>query len=254
MEERARAGLVGSSRNILLRGLSPADQALLEPHAEPLLLACGGTLLAPDEPLDAVYFPGTALLSIERPGPGHATEVALVGREGLVGWPALLGATHAHHAAVGRIAPGTLLKVRLVPLRAACARSPTLLAALLRFVHVVMMQMAHALATAVDCPLDQRLARWLLMRHDRVGGDVLAVQHDEIAGSLGVRRASVTDRLHRLEGERLIRCNRGRIAVRDRSALQAFAGQAYGPTESQYSLLIAPFGKGGPAAAGGAAP
>lgn len=91
--------------------------------------------------------------------------------------------------------------------------------------------------------LDLRLARWLLMRHDRSGRDILFVRHEEIAGNLNVRRASITDRLHLLEGDRLIRCNRGKIAIRDRMALETFAGDSYGRTEEHYRDLIAPFGK-----------
>ena len=104
--------------------------------------------------------------------------------------------------------------------------------------------MARAITSSLQHPVEQRVARWLLMRHDRVGGDILAVHHDDIAGSMNVRRASVTDRLHLIEGERLIRCSRGRIAIRDRCGLEALAGEAYGAAEAQYRLLIAPFGKG----------
>jgi len=113
----------------------------------------------------------------------------------------------------------------------------------MQFVHFVIVQMAHTITSHIHDPLDQRLARLLLMRHDRMQGDVLFVHHEEIAAGLNVRRASVTDRLHVLEGERLIRCNRGKIAIRDRIALEEFAGEAYGPSEAHYRALIAPFGK-----------
>ena len=244
----ARSCVVRSSRNIVLACLSPGDQALLEPHVEPLSLDRGHVLVGPDDPLDAVFFPDTALLSIdEAVAPGRWVEIALVGREGMIGWPALLGSARSGHAAVVRMREGSVLRVALAPLRAACHRSPSLWNALLRFVHMVIVQMAYAISAHLQHPLEQRLARWVLMRHDRVGGDVLLVQHNEIADCLNVRRASITDRLHRLEGERLIRCNRGRVVVRDRPALERFAGCAYGGAEAQYRALIAPFGKSEPA-------
>lgn len=241
---------VVSSGNILLRGLARADQALLEPHAEAVCAPRGATLFRAEERIDAVYFPGTAVLALHEGAAGDPpVEVGLVGREGLLGWPALLGCERPGHAAVVQMSPAHLLRVAVGPLREACRRSPTLGPALLRFVQVVIAQMARAIASHVRDPLDQRLARWLLMRHDRVGGDVLLAQHDEIAHSLAVRRASVTDRLHVIEGETLIRCKRGRILVRDRAGLEMFAGDAYGGAEAQYRALIAPFGKTVPAPA-----
>jgi DNA-binding transcriptional regulator YhcF (GntR family) len=79
------------------------------------------------------------------------------------------------------------------------------------------------------------------MAHDRVEGDDLVVTHSEIAVMLGIRRASVTDALHVLEGDRLIRANRGHITILDRDALRSRAGTTYGFAEEEYSRLIAPF-------------
>lgn len=235
---------IASSGNILLRRLGRADQALLEPHAEKIAVTPGDVLLDPASRLDAVYFPDTALLSLEEAvGDGRRLEIGLVGREGLLGWPALLGGGRSSHLAVARMRAGTLLRIGAEPLRAACARSASLWGALLHFVDTIIVQMGQAIAANLQATLDRRLARFLLMRHDRVGGDLLVLQHDEIAASLHVRRASVTDRLHLLEGDRLIRCNRGRVLIRDRAGLELFAGDAYGVAEARYRALIAPFGK-----------
>ncbi len=94
-----------------------------------------------------------------------------------------------------------------------------------------------ALSNAVHS-IDERLARWLLMCHDRVDGDEIALTHEFISLMLAVRRPSVTTALHVLEGYKLIRSERGRITIRDRQALETFAGDAYGKPEQEYSRLI----------------
>ncbi len=236
--------LVRSSQNILLRQLSAADQMLLEPVIEEVFVECGVSLIRSGDPLDALYFPDLALVALEEEiGDGRRLEVGVVGLEGLLGWPLLLGTDSTAHTATVRMKPGRLLCLGIEAARAACAQSATLAAALLRYVGMVLAQMASSVAANLQHALEQRLARFLLMRHDRIGGDLLPLQHQEIADSLNARRASITDRLHVLQGERLIRCNRGRILIRDREALERFAGQAYGSAEARYRALIAPFGK-----------
>jgi CRP-like cAMP-binding protein len=91
-------------------------------------------------------------------------------------------------------------------------------------------------------PVDERLARWLLMCHDRWDGDVLPLTHEFMAVMLAVRRPSVTTALHVLEGNRFIRAERGCVTIRDRSALEEFAGDSYGPPEREYERLIGPLG------------
>lgn len=239
-----QAERVRSSRNILLGQLAPSDRALLEPHLEAMPVACGMTMIRPADPLDALFFPDDALLALE--GGTHDSrrmEIGVVGNEGMLGWPLLLGSDRSPHAAIVQMRSGTVHRIARQPLENACRRSTTLLVQLLQFVDTIIMQMGQAIASHLHDTLDRRLARFLLMRHDRVTGDVLLLHHDEMAISLHVRRASITDQLHVLEGERLIRCRRGRVTVRDRPGLEAFAGEAYGGAEARYRALIAPFGK-----------
>ncbi len=82
------------------------------------------------------------------------------------------------------------------------------------------------------------------MNHDRLDGDEIVLTHEQLGVMLGVRRATVTDTLHILEGEHLIRSLRGRIVILDRPGLVDFAGHVYGAAEEAYSRLIAPFPKG----------
>ena len=89
-------------------------------------------------------------------------------------------------------------------------------------------------------PAEERLARWLLMYHDRQDGDDLSVTHEFLSIMLGVRRPTVTVAIHTLEGAGLIRARRGRIRVLSRTRLEEAAGQTYGPAEAEYERLIGP--------------
>jgi CRP-like cAMP-binding protein len=86
--------------------------------------------------------------------------------------------------------------------------------------------------------LDVRLARWLLMAHDRIGEDTLPLTHEFLSLMLGVRRPGVTQAIHALRGQGLISYRRGLITVEDRKGMQRKAGAAYGVPEAEYRRLI----------------
>lgn len=215
------------SGNLLLRRLRAEDRGALLPHLRQVALGRGTMVLRAAEPIERVLFPETGLLALEE-SVGHSrVEVAVVGREGLVGWPALLGCGHSDCDAVVQCESGQALAIAVEPLLAACRASMALWTSLLGFVQAIMQQMARTIATQKECSLEQRIARWILMRHDRIRGDQVVIRHDQIGDALNVRRASITDRLQILEGRGLIRCRRGRIIVRDRVMLGLSAGDTY---------------------------
>ena len=232
-----------AARNLLCRGIAGDALAVLGQHFRHGVIPRGTVLLAADARIDTLFFPESGVIAIETGAGADQVEIAVVGREGFVGWPALLGGMQAGHRAIVQGQDADMMALPLAPLRAAMRSNPALAATLLAFVHTVMVQMAGGVVAHLEHSLDQRVARWLLMRHDRIGGDQILVRHDEISDALGARRASVTDRLHILEGEHLVHCRRGRVSIRDRAALEAFAGGAYGAAEAEYRRLIAPFGK-----------
>jgi hypothetical protein len=86
--------------------------------------------------------------------------------------------------------------------------------------------------------LEERLARWLLMVHDRVVGDRIVLTHEYMAVMLGVRRPGVTVALHILEGKGAIRSHRGEVVIKDREGLAAEAGGGYGQPETEYARLL----------------
>ena len=114
---------------------------------------------------------------------------------------------------------------------------PALRLHLQRYAHVFMIQIAATALADGRYRVEQRLARWLLMCHDRLS-DSLPLTHEILALMLGVRRPSVTDALHILEGSLFIKAKRGRIIVRNRRGLEELAGAAYGAPEAEYHLLF----------------
>ena len=116
--------------------------------------------------------------------------------------------------------------------------SATLRSALLRFVHVFMLQMGRTIVSSLAHPIERRMARWILLYHDRVQADEINMTHEEFRLMLGVRRSSVTDAMHRLEEERAIRALRAKIVVHDRAKLMQLASDTYGRPEQEYRRLM----------------
>jgi CRP-like cAMP-binding protein len=125
----------------------------------------------------------------------------------------------------------------------ACMARQAINVLLLRYIHCMMSQMGRTILSNLTDALEKRLARWLLMNHDRLQGDRIELTHEQLGVMLGVRRATVTDTLHILEGKGLIRSTRGVIEVRDRRRLLELAGESYGAAEMEYARFIAPFAK-----------
>lgn len=233
-------------QNLLLRSLSEGDRAYIWPRLERVALHAGHVIVARGEPITFVCFPECGVTSIaEVLANGKRVEVALIGREGMTNSQLLLGCEEASHEASVQVGGGSSLRLSARDLRSLCDHSPAARALLLRYVHTLSTQSSAALASNAMHSVEQRLARWLLMCHDRVEGEELELTHECISRMLGVRRASVTEAIQMLEGELALRNTRSRIVIRDRGRLRKVAGEAYGSAEGQYCKLIAPFGKGG---------
>lgn len=234
----------GLRGNSLLQSLSASDALALSPHLRRLRLRAGEHLA--DDAADAalIYFPETLVACLgTKTDRGVTFEIGMVGREGIIGWDVLFGPSSPRHCAKVQLTGGAALTISARRLRTICASRPTLAQAFLRFGHVFGIQMAGTLVSNLHDDHVRRLCRWLLMFHDRVDGEELAITHDSLATLLDARRATVTDALHTLEGDRLLRCTRGRIVVRDRAALELHAGHAYGASESAYRSAIGSFGR-----------
>ena len=227
-----------SSENRLLASLSTDDFDLLGRRLEPATLGLRKYLERPNRQIDAVYFPEEGFASVVAvQSNGKQVEVGLIGREGMTGLPIVLGNHRSPHATYIQ-APGKGKCIAATELRKATQASPTLRDSLLKFVQAFGVQTTHTAICNAQSRLDVRLARWLLMAHDRIGADALPLTHEFLSLMLAVRRPGVTEALHALRERGLISYGRGQITVRNRKGLQRAAGEAYGVPEAEYRRLI----------------
>jgi CRP-like cAMP-binding protein len=205
-------------KNLVLASLASADYALLEPHLEPVDLPVRKFLERRGRPIKSVYFPSTGFASVVADGGTMPIEVGLIGREGATGIPIILGADRSEHDTFIQVA-GEGHCVRTSALREAIDKSPTLHRILLRAANGFLNQATRTAVANGRAKIDERLARWLLMADDRVGGD-LPLTHEFLAMMLAVRRPGVTTAVRELERAGLISGKRGRITILDREGLE----------------------------------
>jgi hypothetical protein len=237
---------IAETRNLLIRAMSDDDLALLAPHFERVTLRDEETISRVGSSIDSVCFMEGGIASYASVSPsGVRTGIGIIGYEGMVEWHVLLGCDLSPYEVGVAVGGGTALRIAAGTLIDACRHSSTLHGLLMRFVQSFVIQLGQTAASNLNDPVERRLCRWLLMNHDRLEGDEIDLSHAEIGAMLGVRRASVTDTLHVLEGQGLIRSTRRRIAIRDRQRLRAAVGENYGVPEAEYARLICPFGKDG---------
>lgn len=233
-----------SSRNALIRALSEDAFALIAPHLSRMDLLEGDRLAGNGEAIDAVWFPENAVAScMDLVGNASHVELGIVGYEGMIGWPLLLECAISPYDFIAQVGGGTALRVDAGAFAATCHDAPEAAALFRRYIGAFTVQIGRTAVSNLRDPVEQRLSRWLLMCHDRLEGDEIDLTHKSIATTLGVRRASVTDGLHNLEGERMISNRRGRIVISDRVKLRRLAGDGYGHAEAHYNRMVAPFGK-----------
>jgi CRP-like cAMP-binding protein len=227
-----------SSNNKLLASLSTDDFDLLGPHLECVTLGLRKYLERPNRRIDAAYFPEGGFASVVAvQSNGKQVEVGLIGREGMTGLPIVLGNHRSPHATYIQV-PGKGQCIPATELRKATRTSVSLRDSFLKFVQAFGVQTTHTAICNAQSRLDVRLARWLLMAHDRIGDDTLTLTHEFLALMLGVRRPGVTEALHALRDQGLISYGRGQIAVKDRKGMERMAGEAYGTPEAEYRRLI----------------
>jgi CRP-like cAMP-binding protein len=224
-------------RNHLLASLTPADFALVELHLEAIDLPVRHVVEAANRPIKHVYFPTSGIVSVVATGPkDRKIEVGIIGCEGMSGISILLGDDRSPNETFVQVA-GSGARIAADALRAALDTSTSLRHCFFQYAQAFTVQTAHTALANGRAKVEERLARWILMAHDRIEGDELLLTHEFLALMLGVRRAGVTTTLNLLESQNLIDAERGRIVLRDRRGLEALADGYYGVPEAEYLRL-----------------
>lgn len=226
--------------NVLLDALPRSVRSAFVAACEPVELSLGEVLCEPGAVVEHVYFPTAGYISlITPPGASETLEVGLIGYEGAFGLTVLLDIRTADLRALTQ-GTGTALRMSAANfLRRTNANAP-LRKLMHRYLYVLMAQLARTAACSRFHLLDQRLARWLLMMHDRARGGPFQLTHHFLAQMLGVRRAGVTTAARRLQNGHLIAYSRGQIRVLDRSGLETFSCACYQAVNAMYADHLPP--------------
>jgi CRP-like cAMP-binding protein len=231
----------GAGRNRLLDALPSADVERLAPLLEAVPLREAMTIYEADTPLTHVYFVRSGIVSLVSEMSEGTVEVGTIGREGMTGIPLVLGATTMATRAFVQV-PGDALRMRAEDLLRTMQESPKFERLLRRYALALVDQAAQQAACNRLHTLEERCARWLLMTHDRVDGDVLLLKQQFLAEMLGVHRPAVTLAAGALQKAGMIRYTRGKVTVVDRQALERASCECYFVVRRRTDELLAAAG------------
>lgn len=225
-------------QNQLLAVLAPAEWERWEPHLECVELPLGRVLYESGRKLGHVYFPVDAIVSLLYVmEDGASAEIAVVGREGIVGIAVFMGGESTTNRAIVQSA-GRGYRLRAGVLMEEFERGGLVQHLLLRYTQALITQMAQTAVCNRHHNLDQQLCRWLLLSLDRLPGQELVMTQELIANMLGVRREGVTEAAGHLQKAGLIEYQRGHIRVLDRPALERRTCECYAVVRREYERLL----------------
>jgi CRP-like cAMP-binding protein len=213
--------------NQLIAGIPSKDRARLLANCEQVDLVFGDRLSEADKPIKHVYFPLVGFISLVAALDGHQPlEMGLVGNEGMLGVTLKLGIQTAPMRAVVQ-GTGTALRMTGSDFTRLVGRSPAMYRILDRYLYVLMAQLTRSSACTRFHEIQPRLARWLLMTHDRAHADHFHLTHEFLADMLGVRRSGVSIAAGALQLRNLIGYSRGEIRILNRKGLESASCECY---------------------------
>ena len=230
---------VEPTRNLLLAALPPQELGQLTALLEQVAFTLNEPLYQANQPLSHVFFVARGMVSMVRTtGDGRTVEVGPVGRDGMVGLPAFLDAATDPLHACAQVLPCEALRMPADAFRAACDQLLGLRAVMGRYTSWTVTGMAQWVVCARLHEAHQRMARWLLMCHDRLEGHTLALTHKFLAQMLGVRRPTVTLAAGMLQKVGLIHYSRGVVTILDRAGLEEVACECHRVSRDEYRRLF----------------
>ncbi len=229
--------------NRILEALPTEDRDRLVRSMVTVSLPIKTVLFEPGEPIGAVHFPLDGVISLVTPlDDGAIVEVATVGNEGIVGVPLVPGGSLAVRA-ISQVS-GSALRMEAPAFLAEVDRGGAFSGLFHQYLQALFGQIAQAAACNRLHTNEERLSRWLLMSHDRVGVDEFAITHEFLGQMLGSRRATVTLSAGILQAAGLIHYHRGHVSILDREGLEGVACECYGSIKRELDRVGAP-GLGG---------
>jgi CRP-like cAMP-binding protein len=184
-------------------------------------------LYMPGQPLEAVHFIESGIVSILTVlKNGDCAEVGVVGREGMVGIPLVIGTGQSINEAMVLVG-GHALRLGRADLRTELQRSPAFAKLMMQYLQAAYAQVSQTAACNAHHTLDERLARWLLLAHDRGNSDEIELTHEFLSMMLGVHRPAVSIAAGNLQKLGILGYARGHIHILDRAALEAAACECY---------------------------
>lgn len=225
--------------NRLLARLPAEEFELLRPHLERVPLSHGDPLIRPGEPVRLVHFPVNCLGSLVAVMEDGATvESGAVGREGMVGIPALLADGLTPMQTLVQV-PGEAYAARASVVKEIFDRGGAFQKLAYRYVHTLFIVASQTAACNRLHRIDARLCRWLLMSADGIGAEDLRLTQEFLAIMLGVRRAGVSEAISEMEADGLVRHSRARVEIMDRGRLERAACECYRIVKNEYERLFA---------------
>jgi len=229
---------LAAAENHLIELLPRPARLRLLAICETVPLVLSDVLYERGQPVGHVHFPIDGFVSLIAQIDGHSgLEVGMVGREGMVGAPLVLGLAHAPLQALVQ-GPGNARRADAAAFQRELALSPALQGVMNRYLGVLMAQLASSAACLRFHLIAPRLARWLLMSQDRAHADHFHVTHEFLSCMLGVRRVGITNAAVALQRDGLIRYRRGDVTVVDRSGLEALACGCYADDRAAYAQAL----------------
>ena len=225
--------------NRLIETLSPGAKARMLERLEPVELTFGVILCDAEEVLTHVYFPLTGFISlVATVGVHPPLEMGLIGDEGMFGVTLVLGVPVAPLRGVVQ-GSGLALRMSATDLHREMKASPSLVKTLNRYLYVLSAQLAQTAGCTRFHEIEARLARWLLMTHDRAHADHFYLTHQFLAAMLGVQRSAVTIAAGDLQSRGYIRYTRGEIHILDRKGLESASCECYRAVVRDYEQIFA---------------